>query len=376
MPTVLERQIVEQPKQKERNMGIEALRLVAMFMVVMLHVLGRDALNAPFMSVRYLTAWLMEIASLCAVNCYALISGYVGIYSRFKPSRLLSLWLQTLFYSLLITLIYSKYDPAAVDSMAWTRAFFPVTTETYWYITAYFGMYIMVPFLNAAVNYTTKKQHITFVLSAVILFSIVPVAIPEELRVYPYGLNSGYSMAWLCILYIIGGALRKYGIPKFLHKWRSFAVYVLAVFAAWGVKTVIELFFSTTAEPDTWHIKYISLFIFISSIALFCFFAQLDIKPQKLRKVISFFAPASLGVYLIHIHPYVWYDMADGLFPTLMVYSSVKLIAVAIVCALAVFVPCLLIERFRLWLFSALRVQRFCGLADRLTGWVVGKIAR
>ena len=88
---------------EKRNYGVDALRILAMYMIVILHVLGQggilDAVRRG--TGQYSVAWFMEIASYCAVNCYALISGYVGVKTKFRMSNILYLWLQVVFYGLL-----------------------------------------------------------------------------------------------------------------------------------------------------------------------------------------------------------------------------------------------------------------------------------
>ena len=76
---------------KERNYGIDVLRMVSMFMVVVLHVLGRGGVlqATKDLSLNYWVSWSLEIAALCAVNCYAIISGYVGYGRKTKYSNLI-----------------------------------------------------------------------------------------------------------------------------------------------------------------------------------------------------------------------------------------------------------------------------------------------
>ena len=94
--------------KRERNYGIDALRIIAMFMVVILHVLGKGGvlISLEKFSLGYEIAWFLEILVFCAVNCYALISGYVMYGSKPKYSSLALLWLQVAFYTVLITCIY------------------------------------------------------------------------------------------------------------------------------------------------------------------------------------------------------------------------------------------------------------------------------
>ena len=59
----------------------------------------------PF-SLAYDLAWLVEAAAYCAVDCFALISGYVGYGRRHGCAGLASLCAQTAFYTLGATLAF------------------------------------------------------------------------------------------------------------------------------------------------------------------------------------------------------------------------------------------------------------------------------
>ena len=71
---------------KERNLGIDLLRIISMLMIVVLHVLKKGGIleNAEVNSAHYYVAWVLEALCIGAVNCYALISGYVGVNSKIK----------------------------------------------------------------------------------------------------------------------------------------------------------------------------------------------------------------------------------------------------------------------------------------------------
>lgn len=105
---------------KERNYGIDLLRIVAMFMVVILHILGRGGiLDATVAySSNYYIAWFMEIATFGAVNCYAIISGYVGYNRKIKYSNLINILFCAGFYIVLLTVAgYFVVPGADIESV-------------------------------------------------------------------------------------------------------------------------------------------------------------------------------------------------------------------------------------------------------------------
>ena len=77
--------------------GLDALRIVSMYMIIVTHIIGkgglRDALLVPD-NMQYFVVWGLQILTYVAVNCYALLSGFVGRRSSFRLSRLAQTWLQ------------------------------------------------------------------------------------------------------------------------------------------------------------------------------------------------------------------------------------------------------------------------------------------
>ena len=157
-------------KQSNRNYGIDLLRCVAMALVVMLHTLSRSGLlnNTPTHSLKYEVMWAMEIVAYCAVNVFIIISGYVGLKSRFKLSRILLLWLQVVFYNVLLTLIVSAVN-GSFDKATIIKAFLPVSTDAYWFFTQYFLLCFIMPFVNMAILHFKPKQNV-FLLSIILFF--------------------------------------------------------------------------------------------------------------------------------------------------------------------------------------------------------------
>lgn len=119
-----------QIQSQSRDYGIDLLRIVSMFLVCMLHVLGAGGvLENTTTSVNFQLAWFLETLAICAVNCYALISGYVGLNSKHKYSGIVNLWLQVVFYCVLITAVFSHLQPEYMTSLVWQKAFSPLVWD-------------------------------------------------------------------------------------------------------------------------------------------------------------------------------------------------------------------------------------------------------
>lgn len=129
--------------KRERNWGIDAMRILSMFMIVVSHVLYHGGIleNVTVSSPQYYSAWFFQVFTYCAVNCYALISGFVGIHSKIRYSKLVKLWLQIVFYTLSITGMFTFLFPELISKISLVNAVFPVMRHQYWYMSAYFGMF-------------------------------------------------------------------------------------------------------------------------------------------------------------------------------------------------------------------------------------------
>ena len=197
---------------ERRNVGIDLLRMTAMWMVVILHILNKGGVLAaavPLSAARE-TARLLEACAYCAVDCYGLISGYVGVGHRFRYGSALALWLRVAFYTLGITALFALFLPGSVGGDRLLRACFPVLFRQYWYVTAYFGMCLFIPFFNLLLDRLSRRQAKVLALSIILIFSLLPTLRQKDV----FLTDNGYSVLWLSCLYLLGGILRLYAPPS------------------------------------------------------------------------------------------------------------------------------------------------------------------
>ncbi len=123
----------------QRNVGIDLIRIISMFMVVLLHVIGTSNLidKTQVFSLNYSVLKFMTAMSSCAVDCFALVTGYIYFDMEFKYSRIINLWFEVLFYTISITLLFLFFLPDCVGFRQIVRIFFPVIGSWYWYFNAF-----------------------------------------------------------------------------------------------------------------------------------------------------------------------------------------------------------------------------------------------
>lgn len=349
--------------KEQRNHGIDLLRIIAMFMVLILHILGRGGVleSAKVLSVQYETAYFLETAAYCAVNCYALISGYVGINASYKYSNLCLLWLRVVFYTVMITILYAVLIPSSVNKTLLIKSFFPVMTRQYWYFTAYFCLFLFIPLLNKAINGMTKAQTKAVCIFLFIGFSILPTIFGDQL-----GTNKGYSGLWLIILYIIGASIQKWNLFEHLTPIKAFAGYLLMVIISWGFKFALEasaaflgrdtVSGSYAAKYSSRLIEYTSPTILMAGIFLLLLFSRITLN-SFLQKCVPILAPLSFSVYLINTNFFVWQYIMPSRYADYAGFSAPLLIAAVFGSALFIYISCSVIDFIRNCIFKLLRIK-------------------
>ncbi|MBQ7774910.1 MAG: acyltransferase family protein [Lachnospiraceae bacterium] len=292
---------------KKRVVSIELLRILAMMMVVMLHYLGKGQLLPALtgeMSLNGYVAWGLESLSIVAVNVYMLISGYFLVNSQFKPGRLVELLCQTLFYSILVSVVLMAAGIISVDSLTVNRILemiFPVQMEHYWFISAYVIMYLFSPILSVAVKHMEQKQLRNTILGLLLFFGLSKSILPVELAMD----NFGYDGLWFMCVFLVAAYIRLYGIPFFAKgKGRAFACYLVGCAGIYVITFVVRAFYLKTGSLDHFvqtAYDYNHVVNLFAAVSLFYVFLNMELSTEgKLAKVVYAVAPYSLGVYLLH----------------------------------------------------------------------------
>ncbi|MEA4921092.1 MAG: acyltransferase family protein [Clostridiaceae bacterium] len=344
-----------------RNYGIDLLKILSMQMIVFLHILGAGGIlaNLEVLTFKYELMWLLEIAFFCAVNCFALATGYVMVNIRFKYNRIISLWLHVIYYTLGITLIFWLFVPGTVGLKQWLWGLFPVTYLQYWYFTAYFAMFFFIPFFNKLIDAIDKKMLQKLIVTAVMIFSVMTIVARNDI----FRIHDGYSMIWLSTLYFIGAYFKRYPMKRRLSFWASMAGYGFMVLLTWLSKFAVQYLGQRLLGGERvggMLVNYVSPTMLAAAVFLLLAFAQLEFKSSIAKKLIIFFAPMSFSVYLIHCHPLIWcYVLTDRLIGLTSLSAPVLFASVIGIGAL-VYIACSLVDTIRIFLFEKLKINKFC----------------
>ncbi len=335
-----------------RNYGIDLLRLVSMFLVVLLHATGAVRKSADPGTSMYEMIYLLRTLCFPCVDIFAIISGYVGWKHRLTVTGTAGTWLLVVWHTVLITALTALLKPEWLPEKAWSRAFFPVCNKEYWYVTAYFIMLLFIPLMHFILKRISTPLLWLWVGSFLFVHSFL-----STLNWKAYGMNHGYNFWWLIGMYLLGAALE-----RSKNLWEAHAKLIGAVlFIAGAVPAYLLI---VLADNRNW-IDYCSPLTILSAAgAVICFSGM---KLQRISREIRTVSPTALAIFVIHVHTITWnhvfysWPRNHGLWKT----ASVPLMCTNLIgWALAVFFICIVLDLFRIGVFSLLRIPRALKAAD------------
>lgn len=359
----------------KRNEGIDLLRILSMFMIVNLHVLAQGGVMVRVTGheLPYYVCWFLETCAYCAVDCYGLISGYVGVESRFRPARILELWFQVIFYSAGITCLFWFLAPELLETDSFLKGFLPVSWKTYWYFTAYVGVFVLMPFLNRMLN-SLKEQELKKMALVLFLVFSVGTAVPRIYSVDVFSLGGGYSFVWLVILYLFGGCIRKCHFRR--KKSRTYLlIYLGLVTFSWAFKILMENYTRKIygeARYGRLFTSYTAPTIFLCAVCLLLIFDRLNLENRVMKKLIVIASPLAFSVYLIHTHPLIYGNLLKGAFGTYRSLPVWLILPAVLGTSALIYTGCSLIDAVRKKIFSLLGIRK---LSEKIAGYA-GKLVK
>lgn len=357
--------------ETKRNYGIDLLRLLSMFMVVVLHVLGRGGIldSVTSLTFRGELFWALEITCYCAVNVFAIISGYVGFKAKHKGSKLINLCLQVAFYAIIITVVEVAVllttGSGIISVKTIVLHLFP-SLRSMWYFSAYFCLFFFMPILNSIIENVSNK-----ILQRCAIFVFLVFCCVTQLTTNVAGLDGGYSVLWLAILYLLGAYMAKYKTLSETKLWKDFLGFVVCVVATIISRIVIG---HLKVSKINLLVSYTSPTVVLSAVFLVSMFSKIKTRALSI-KVISFLSPMAFGVYIIHCHPYLFGYMTNAFIwiANLPLYYA---LFVVLLVALVIFIVCLIIDYIRCLLFKLCRVNKLSNSIERFFIKITTRILR
>ena len=282
---------------KKRVVGLDILRILSMLLITVIHYIGYSDIislvNIQSSPANYAFLVAMKSYSRAAVNIFVLITGYFMYTKEFKIKRILKLWCEVEFYSLVIMIFALIFVDGSLKLTNLVKSLFPLLSLHYWFVVTYVLLCLVSPGLNIIINKISRKIHLAIIIIGGILITIYMQANPfAESQIY---IGHSHSIVWFSYLYILGAYISMYGSNLRKRYW------ALVGFVAWICLCMIVIF-EKKIPSQIELLDNNTVFSLILSVSIFILFKDIKIKSDKIVSIISEISACSFGVYLIQEH--------------------------------------------------------------------------
>ena len=343
-----------------RNSSLELLRITGMFMIIIFHSILHGVSRFPSGIITVNKLWYQFLLMQGAIgnNIFVLISGYFLIKSPgINFSKLFNLWIKAVFYLLAVLALSVSFGLHAFSFEGLTECFMPITKGPWWFVSIYFLMYLLHPYLNMFLCSLSRDEYKKFLLAAGLYFSIFLLITDSDV---------GYSqLAMFICVYSFAGYIRLWADDFGSRKYILFGIALM----------LVNLL--SAAVLDILHPKYPaalrnSVYFFygkhgaqlgmmrplniLSALCMLIGFKKLDL---PFSKRINFIASATLGVYMIHDNLFSTHFFWFRLFKFPLFKEKPYFVPYSVICVAGVYFYCVLVELARSDIFRRISRGRF-----------------
>ena len=176
-------------KNKERQSGIELLKIIAMLAIVIYHV--SQTYGIPHSSLDIAPDYFIDINSATKQisNIIIIFFRYFGALGndiffiatawflleskKCKKNKIFQMVIDVWIISIIISLLFVTLYPHKISNVYIIKSIIPITTATNWYITCYVLFYIIHAGLNIIISNINQKQHLAFDLILIFIYGFI-----------------------------------------------------------------------------------------------------------------------------------------------------------------------------------------------------------
>ncbi len=286
---------------KDLSYGIDIARVVACFLVILLHV---AAVGFHSFSDNWWKSNLVDSFSRVCVPIFIMITGSLLITDRNITFSSISLRLRKvilicLFWSVFYSLTFKLYP----FNLKWlVRLFTNDVMFHLWYLYAMIGFYISIPILSAIYMSLSRKTII-----AIIAFWVIATNIPmlSEILKIKFDILKSYQLSFLSNLIgylLVGKLISDLYIENKQSKWFFHSVWL---YIASGILIMLftYLISQEMGRPDTTFYSNYSFFVMLASASIYSFILGINkfILTIDKKLIVKKISKYTLGIYCIHI---------------------------------------------------------------------------
>ncbi len=297
-------------KGKNKKVYLEFLRIIAAFLVIFNHNIGFHLYKTNCHAIMRLFYIFCSVVSKISVPLFFMISGSLlldkeeSLKTLYKK-RIGKILLALLFASFAIYLynVIDKNQSFIISEFIQKMISGNITVE-YWYLYAYLGVLIMLPFLKCLVRSMKNMDYKYLFILRIVMKSLIPIVIYLSGILFDIklSLSPNFNIAFAtvsCIFYMLMGYYidKKIDIEKLTkNQWiQLIGAFIGATFITIG-------FIYYDGMKNGFNQNFIQLFDYVIAISTFIFVKYIFVHRgvnSKIQAVIIFVGNLTFGIYLL-----------------------------------------------------------------------------
>lgn len=295
--------------KKERESGIELYKVIAIFLIVLSHVIqtltepnyvlgiGEGTFINIATATRDLDVLLLALFRICGAlgnNMFFICSAWFLVNSKKMSLKkvihmILDVWIINMIVFWGLHAIGIQFQVS--DTV---RTFFPTTFANNWYITCYLLFYLIYPFLNRMLEQLNISEHFALTSFLFMIYFIIPVLPLEEINLF-FANELVIFLATYVIVSFIKIYKNEWTENLKLNKgilFVSIVSYVVLILSVDYLGLRTNYFLNRLVR---WNMNN-SLFMFLIAFSSF----NMMKKKKFINRTINYFSSLSLLVYIFH----------------------------------------------------------------------------
>ncbi len=342
-----------------------------MLMIIIGHTLGHSHVINESDGFMYIFTNVVYILILPAVNVYVLISGYFSVNAKWDIKRIVSLWLQVFFYSVISYVVALATGITQFSFSEAIKVLLPISGNQYWFARVFWCFSLFAPFEAILLRALTKKQFQFLLGITIAIFSLWRSFIPFSTTVNSEG---GNSIMWFFVLFAFAAYFRLHGnLERKSSFWAiAFVISSALTIASFFILSFISNRLGLDGKGTSLFTEYTSITMLCMSVSLFMTFVRFPEKTysNRFRKIIMFFSGSTFSVYLIHENIYVKQWLWSTFNPMEWLGTGYFWICLALI-VVAIFLMCTIIDSLS-WkpISKLIKKMDFSFLQDKISDFI------
>jgi surface polysaccharide O-acyltransferase-like enzyme len=298
-------------KEDKRVVYPDALRILSIFMIVLLHVATKNMWAADVGTPLFNIFTGYSVFTRFGVPLFFMISGsfLLDPNKEIQTKLIFTKYIARIVSVLLIwSAIYACITVFTAWDFSWDGAAERLFTNFYtgpyhfWFLFVLLGLYLILPFLRAIVKQCTQKDLLYFLIICFTFVTVLPtltkLSILKPISVIMESMQLHFVMGYVG-LYILGYYLRTFDTSKNIDRL-FYLLGIVSLAASWVLTFQSE---KISGVRDEFWMSHMAITVLPQAIALFLLFKNAEKwlkRHSGLSMRIVSFSQLTFGVYLVH----------------------------------------------------------------------------